>query len=96
MKYRRFVKTSLQVGVGGGGGMDELLRLLASLLAGRTARFPQILRCPGQQNLQGVSKKLQDKEIEKVLYIVSILISSLEKYLCSLKIWSARSYIEWK
>ena len=36
---------------GGWNGMDELLGLSASLLAGRTARFPQLLPGPGQQNL---------------------------------------------
>ena len=35
----------------GGNGMDELLGLSASLLAGRTARFPQLLPGPGQRNL---------------------------------------------
>ena len=37
-------------------------------------------------HIQGVSKKPQDKEMERVSDILFILISFQEKYLCSLKI----------
>ena len=38
-----------------GGGIDKLLGLSASLLAGRTARFPQLLPVPEMDELLGLS-----------------------------------------
>ena len=48
--------------------------------------FPEVNLDLTPSHIQGVSKKPQDKEMERVSGIFFILISFQEKYLCSLKI----------